>query len=262
MRARIPCRPWFLVAAWLAVSVTGVQARQDPPTAGVPQILQSTIASYQNSLRGVIGMQRHFTTIINAGIAKHSEQSSSGLLLNSDDFAGAHYYRIVDDGKAFTAAQVKDRDTQTNQGWSAGKIFFKEPYDRRFVADYTFTTVSPCTTCPTGTVAITFSSGKHDDQHGSGTMWIDSARHRVVKLTYVPYALPQHATSGTVTETSGQALPNLWYVVRIDEVYAGRELLFRGTGTFTGIMDHFQRFATLAAGKNALANGTIGAVQP
>ena len=201
MTARIAWRPWFLVAAWLALSLSGVQAQQDPPAAKIPQILQRTIASYQNGLHGVFGMQRHFTTLINAGVAKHSEQSDSGLLFKDGVFVGAHYTHIVDDGKAFSAAQVKDRDKQTNQGWLAGKIFFKEPYDRHFVADYTFTTVSPCTNCPSGTVAIKFSSGKHDDQHGSGTMWIETARARVVKLTYVPYALPQHATSGTVTET-------------------------------------------------------------
>ena len=100
----------------------------------------------------------------------------------------------------------------------------------------------------------------HDGQHGSGRMWIDQANAQVVKLIYAPYALPPHATSGSVTETTAETLSNLWYVVRIEETYAGREFLFRGTGTFTAVQDHFQRFTTVTEGESAVQNGTIGAL--
>lgn len=226
----------------------------------VPPIVERAIAAYETAVHGIIGMQRHFSTVIDAGIARHTEQSDSGLLLKDGAFVRAHYYRVVEDGKEFSATELAGRDKQTNEGWSAGKVFFKEPYDRRFVGDYQFDTAGGCADCASGTVRVTFESRKHDAQHGAGTMWIDPANAQVVKLTYVPYAFPPHATSGTVTETTAQVLPNLWYVARIEETYAGRALLLRGTATFTASMDHFQRFATLADGEDAVRDGTIGTV--
>jgi hypothetical protein len=89
-------------------------------------------------------------------------------------------------------------------------------------------------------------------------MWIDTASERVVKLTYAPYALPPHATSGIVTETSGQAMPNFWYVVRIEESYQGRMLMIRGVGTFTGVFDHFSRFGSVTEGEGAIRDGSLG----
>ncbi len=223
-----------------------------------PEIVQRAIAGYATNVRGVIGMQRHFSTLIDAGMVKHTEVSESGILFKDGAFEAVHYYRVLEDGKVFSAAQLSDRDKQTTDGWSAGKVFFKEPYDRRFAADYTFAPVSPCADCVTGTVAVKFESAKHDAQHGAGTMWIETADARVVKLTYSPYVYPPHATSGTVTETGGAALPTLWYVVRIDQAFTGRMLLFHGTATFTGLFDHFERFGTAAEGVSAVREGTIG----
>ena len=250
----------FTVSAWAALSLSAFGAEPESANPAIPEVLQRVIATYASDLHGVVGMQRHFTTLIDAGIAKHTEQSDSGLLLKDGAFETAHYYRIVRDGKEFSGKDLADRDKQTNEGWSAGKIFFKEPYDKRFVADYTFTMVTPCSDCSPGTVAIRFVSAKHDDQHGAGTMWLEPANERVVKLTYVPYVLPPHASSGTVTESTAQTLSNLWYVVRIEETYTGHALLLRGTGTFTGLIDHFQRFASLSEGESAVRDGTIGTV--
>ena len=246
-----------LATVLIAFSI-GTAGAETSGDATVPPIVQRAVAAYESEMRGVIYMQRHFRTIINAGIVKHTEESDSGLLLKDAVFVRAHYYRVVEDGKEFAASQIASRDNQTNEGWSAGKIFFKEPYDRRYLGDYQFLTEESCTDCPAGTVAVKFTSAKHDDQHGAGTMWVESGNAQVVKLTYVPYVFPPHANSGSVTETSSQVLPNLWYVSRIDETYSGRAVLLRGTGTFTGLMDHFERFATLAQGENALQDGTTG----
>lgn len=243
----------------LASSLSLVCAAQaDDVFAKPPEIVQRVIASYETNVRGVIGMQRHFSTLIDAGIAKHSEVSESAILFKDGVFEQLHYYHVVEDGKDFSAAQLTERDKQSTDGWSAGKVFFKEPYDRRFAADYGFAPVSPCADCPIGTVAVKFESTKHDSQHGAGTMWIETANDRVTKLTYSPYVLPPHATSGTITETSGSPLPNFWYVVRIDESYEGRMFLVHGKGTFTGLFDHFERFGSVAEGASAVREGTIG----
>jgi hypothetical protein len=88
-------------------------------------------------------------------------------------------------------------------------------------------------------------------------MWIEQATGRVVRLTYIPNVLPSHATFGTVTEISGKAMSNVWYVTRIDGAYQGKAFVLKGTGTFTGVFDHFRRFSTVTQGEAALNNGTI-----
>lgn len=222
-----------------------------------PNLVERATAKYAANVRGVIGMQRHFSTVLHSGSIHHTEESDSGLLMNGGSYVKIKYYRIADDGRAFTLSEIDRRDKQTNQDWTVGKIFFKEPYDRRFVRDYQFQEPQACTACPPGVVAVNFASAVQDTQHGVGTMWIDASSARVVRLTYIPNVLPPHATFGTVTEIGGQAMPNVWYVVRIEGTYKGQAFIVKGTGTFTGTFDHFRRFTTLRAGAKALENGTI-----
>jgi len=223
----------------------------------VPALVLRAAAVYEVNVRGIIGMQRHFSTVLHAGPIHHTEESDSGLLMNEGSFVKIKYFRIADDGKAFSAQQIAQRDAQTNQDWTVGKIFFKEPYDRRFIGEYVFNPPQACAACPAGTLAVNFASGAKDTQHGSGTMWIEQATGRVDRLTYIPNVLPPHATFGTVTETSGKAMPNVWYVIRIDGAYRGRAFVLSGTGTFTGAFDHFRRFTTVTQGEAALNTDTI-----
>jgi len=222
----------------------------------VPAIVQRAADTYAANVRGIIGMQRHFTTSLRGGPIRHTEESDSGFLMDDGAFVKIKYYRIVQDGRTFAAGQIARRDAQTNRDWSDGKIFFKEPYDPRFMRDYGFQ-LQACSDCPAGVVAVAFTSAVRDAQHGSGTMWIESDSALVDRLTYVPYVFPPHATSGTVTEFGGRALPDLWYVTRIDSAYRGRVFVLTGSGTFAGAFDHFRRFATLIEAQAALQDGTI-----
>ncbi len=228
-----------------------------PAGTPVPALVLRAAAVYSDNVRGIIGMQRHFSTVLHAGPIHHTEESDSGQLMNDGSFVKIKYFRISDDGKAFSAQQIAQRDAQTNQDWTVGKIFFKEPYDRRFMGEYSFDPPQACAACPAGTLAVSFGSGIRDTQHGSGTMWIEQGTGRVERLTYIPNVLPSHATFGTVTETSGMAMPNVWYVTRIDGSYQGRAFVLKGSGTFTGVFDHFQRFSTVTQGETALDDGTI-----
>lgn len=203
-------------------------------------------------------MQRHFSTEVQVGPVTHEEQSDSGLLLQDGRFVKIAYFRIVRDGHVFSPAQIQQRDDATNQDWAAGKTFFKEPYDARYINDYAFALAQAgCSGCPSGTQAVNFTSAIHDSQHGNGTMYIDTTTGRVVKLTYTPNVLPAHASSGFVTEVGGQRLPDLWYVVRINEAYQGSLLLVSGRGTFNGVFDNFRRFSSLDQGEAALQNQSI-----
>ncbi len=209
-------------------------------------------------MRGVVSMQRHFVTEVNGGVVKHGEQSDSGQLMHDGRFVKITYYRIVRDGHPFSLSQIQQRNDETNKDWAAGKVFFKEPYDRQYMRDYSFEPPqAACSACPAGTQAVSFASTIHDSQHGNGVMYINTSNGHVVKLTYSAYVLPPHASSGSVTETGGEALTGLWYVVRIDQTYRGHALVITGTGTFTGVFDHFRRFPSVAAGEAALQNQTI-----
>lgn len=223
----------------------------------VPALVLRAAAVYTADMRGIIGMQRHFSTVLHAGPIHHTEESDSGQLMNDGSFVKIKYFRIADDGKAFSAQQIAQRDAQTNQDWTVGKIFFKEPYDRRYIGDYSYDPPQTCAACPAGTVAVTFGSSVKDTQHGSGNMWIELATGRIDRLTYIPNVLPSHATFGSVTETSGTAMPKVWYVTRIDGAYQGRAFILKGTGTFTGVFDHFRRFSTVTQGAAALQADTI-----
>lgn len=245
------------VAAILLGTVGLLSAAPTPSSHVTPATLVERAAkAFSASTRGIIGMQRHFSTVISGGPLHHTEDSDSGLLLNDGAFVKIKYYRIARDGKPFSSGEISKRESQTNQDWAAGKVFFKEPYDRRFLSDYHFSDAS-CTDCPSGSVALKFTSSIHDAQHGSGMMWIETSTARVLKLSYVPYALPPHATSGSVSETSSEPLHGLWYVTRIHETFGGRAFLISGSGTFNATIDHFRRFEALKDGEAALADGTI-----
>ncbi len=246
-----------LLAATTLLLASGAQ-RTQASGSGVPSIVLRASSAFRTTMRGVVGMQRHFTTEVRGGPVTHGEQSDSGQLMQDGQFVKIAYYRIVRDGQTFSSSQIQQRNDETNNDWAAGKVFFKEPYDPHYISDYSFEqSQAACSACRPGTQAVNFASTIHDSQHGSGVMYIVTSNARVVKLTYTAYVLPPHASSGSVTETGGQALPDLWYVVRIDETYRGHEFVLSGTGTFTGIFDHFRRFSSLSAGESALQAQTI-----
>lgn len=240
------------------VGLIAYAARADElsPTHPIPDIVQRVATVYQAEVRGVVGMQRHFTTVIHAGPVHHTEHSDSGFLMRDGTFTRIKYYQIADDGQPFTAEQTAIRESQTNRDWSEGKIFFKEPYDERFLGDYQYEVAATCPECSEGAVAVNFKSDVKDSQHGSGTMWVDGAGH-VTKVVFSPNQMPPHANSGTVTETASEVMPGVWYVTQIQATYKGRLLLLTGSATFTATFDHFHRFERVGDADAALDNGSI-----
>ncbi len=247
----------FTYLALLCLLLVPAAAQAVADSTAIPSLVQKAALAYAAELHGALGMQRHFSTTIKAGPVRHTETSDSAVLFENGAFVEIKYYRIADDGKDFSPAQIQARDSETNKDWSAGKIFFKEPYDQRYMEDYSYSQPQACAGCASGLVAVTFTSAVQDVQHGKGTMWIDATTARVTELVYAPNVLPPHATSGTVTEISSNSAPGIWYVTRIDETYQGRELIVKGTGTFTGTFDQIRRFASLAQARAALEAGTI-----
>jgi len=243
-------------AVLVGAMMRGAPADQLSPTHPIPDIVQRAATVYEAEVSGVVGMQRHFTTVIHAGPIHHTEHSDSGFLMRDGTYTKIKYYQIADDGQPFTAEQTAIRESQTNRDWSEGKIFFKEPYDARFLGDYQFDVAATCAECAEGIAAVNFTSDIRDNQHGSGTMWIDEAGH-VTKVVFTPNQMPPHANSGTVTETASEVMPGTWYVTQIEATYKGRLLLLTGGATFTATFDHFQRFERVGDADQALENGSI-----
>lgn len=222
----------------------------------VPAVVQHAAEAYSHSIRGVLGMQRHFQTVIQAGPIRRSEQSDSGQLLIDGSSLRIKFYRVIRDGHSLSAQALTQRDEQTNKEWDAGRVYFKEPYDPRYSADYSYDVQSDCV-CPDHIVAVNFASSLQDNQHGKGTMWIDEQSGRVQQLTYRPNVLPLHATTGSVTEFSSEALPDFWYVTKIEEHFEGHAFVIKGSGTFTASFDHFRRFSNADSARVALQNDSI-----
>jgi len=243
----------FVFAAPLLVTGT----TPGPAAPAVPDIVRRASSTYTQSIAGLIGMQRHFKTVISAGPFHHTEQSDSAIVFNDGAFVDVAYYRIIDDGRALSERDLSKRVAQTVDDWKAGKVFFKEPYDPRFTNDYQFQPLASCNGCPANAVAVHFESPIRDMQHGSGTMTIDSGSGRVLSLTYAPNALPPHATSGEITEVSSEPIDGLWYVTRIEQTYKGRYAIFHGSGTFSGAFDHFRRFPNASAAEQSLHDSKV-----
>lgn len=245
----------LLGAVAVAVLLAAQPLSAQSPPEGVPDIVQRAAARYASDTRGVVAMQRHFLTAVSGGPIHRSETSNSAIVLQDGAYARIKYFDIADDGNQAPPQAVGQREAEANRDWAAGKVFFKEPYDPRFENDYRFADPVACSSCVRDTLQVEFTSRVNDAQHGNGTMWIERASAHVLRLTYVPRVFPPHANSGSVTEYGGDALPDLWYVVRIEERFTGRAFLLTGNAQFVGTFDHFHRYAAVAEALDTLAQG-------
>ena len=192
--------------------------------------------------------ERHITLSAEAGLAHFSQSNDAIMLMNDGVYTHIHYLDIEEKGHELDANDVGKRESANNRDLEHGVGFFKQPFDQRYLADYQYATV-PSASSNSGEIEVHFASLIHDDQHGAGTMRIDEATGHVMELTYTPNAFPDHANSGTVSETFAQVLPGLWAIVRIDRVYGGRVLFVSGHGEVTEVLDHFHHFTNAGTGE-------------
>ncbi|MGA7746258.1 MAG: hypothetical protein WCC70_11585 [Candidatus Aquilonibacter sp.] len=231
----------------LTICALGVPARASAPTSSVPVVVRQAAQTAALENAGVTVHERHVTVSAEAGLAHFSQSSDAIMLMTDGAYTHIHYLQIEEKGRALAANDVAKRETANNRDLERGAGFFKQPYDQRYTADYQYTT-APCA-CDAGQVDVHFASPMRDDQHGTGTMRIDQATGHVMELTYTPNVLPDHANSGMISETFGQALPGLWTIVRIDRDYSGRVLFVTGHGTVTEVLDHFHHFTNAETGE-------------
>ena len=224
--------------------VANAPARAASP---VPASVQHAAQVAAQESFGVIVHERHITLVASAGPAHFSQSNDAIMLMNDATYSRIHYLRIEENGHVLNATEMAKREAKNNDELEQGKAFFKQPYDRRYLADYQYS-VEPCS-CASGEVAVHFTSAIDDDQHGVGDMHIDTVTGHVLDLTYTPNVLPDHANSALVTETFAQALPGLWTIVRVDRTYSGRVLFVTGHGTVSEVLDHFHHFTDAESGE-------------
>lgn len=236
-----------IVLCLLTICALTLPARASAPLSSIPAVVQQAAqtAAFENA--GVTVHERHITISAEAGPAHFSQSNDAIMLMTDGVYTHIHYLHIEEKGHALAASDVAKRETANNRELEQGAGFFKQPFDRRYTADYQYTT-APCV-CNSGEVDVHFASLMRDDQHGIGTMRIDEATGHVMELTYTPYVLPDRANSATISETFGQALPALWTIVRIDRVYSGRVLFVSGHGTVTEVLDNFHHFTNAGTGE-------------
>ncbi len=216
-------------------------------SANVPPIVAQAAQTAALENAGVTVHERHISLVAEAGPAHFSQTNDAIMLMTDGLYTHIHYVRMEENGHTLSAKEIEKREAENNAALERGEGVFKQPFDRRYLGDYEYTT-APCD-CESNAIDVHFSSFLHDEEHGAGTMQIDPATGHVLALTYTPNVMPDHASSGTVTETFGQAIAGLWTIVRIDRVYNGRVLFVAGHGTVTETLDHFHHFTNAGTGE-------------
>src|SRR5512146_1176365 len=160
----------------------------------VPDVLSKAAAANDSALGGTVVSVRHISVSVAAGPAHYSEQNDALVVMEDGAFTRVRYLRVVQNGKGLSPDQLVQRDEENNHELERGSAFFKQPFDRRYLQDYTYggqITVR----APNNESEITFRSLIRDDQHGDGTMRIDNASGRVIQVIYTPTVLPPRPSS-------------------------------------------------------------------
>ncbi|HET9095014.1 MAG TPA: hypothetical protein VFN37_00005, partial [Candidatus Baltobacteraceae bacterium] len=144
----------------------------------IPDIVQRAAAFNSASMTGVIVAERHVTFTASAGPAHFSQQNDAIVMLEDGEYKRVRYLRIIENGRPYPPDRLAQKEAESNGDLEHGKSFFKQPFDARYLHDYTFAEI-PCA-CSRSERRVGFTSLVRDDQHGDGTMIIDGSTGRVL----------------------------------------------------------------------------------
>lgn len=214
--------------------------------AAVPAIVTQAAERTQTAERGIVGTRVRRVFDVHAGpYSRHDEMEFAAVYQDGQLIKMHIIYQRV--GGKETDAATK-ADTERKYLHPAPGDLFERPYDPRHAGDYTFEVAGPQT--------VRFKTLVRDAGHGDGTFTVDGA-YNVVSVQYAPAAMPQHATSGTVTDQREQVLPGYWAVTREVQQYSGRYAIFGGGATATITQGSFTRYPSAEAAATALQSGQI-----
>jgi len=201
------------------------------------------IAVYGREMRGVIVYRRHVEFEMHIGPTSRQDRNDAEIIVVDGLYERLRFVAMFRSGRPLPAPAIAGEERDANDELRLGRGFFKEPYDAHYADDYHISGVK-CDQCAAGESAVAFESDVHDAQHGAGMLIVDAAGH-VTSETYTPYVLHEHATSGTIVETSEEAMSGLWAVSHIDERYKGRVAMITGSAVLQTTRDHYRRFTRL-----------------
>jgi hypothetical protein len=219
-----------------------------------PPIVHKAVADYAIQTRGNFAFTRHLTFSMRAGPINKQVTNEVGILMRDGEYVRTKYYAATTNGQPDGDDAIRKQEQHTNDELAAGRGFFKRPIDPRYVDDYRFEEVA-CADCKHDTQTIRFTSLVRDNQHGDGFMIVDKAG-RTYSIDYDMNVAPDHASSGHVIETYGEAMSGVWTCVRSEETYKGRLGFIGGAATLAYNYDHFKRYAQPDAAIAALEDHT------
>ena len=225
-------------------------------TEPAPPLVKRAITLYEGEHRGDLGFSRHLNFKLHIGPIARDVKNEVGILMRDGAYVKVAYYSSTTNGKSDDAAELQKQEDKATADIAAGRGYFKRPVDGRYSDDYRFETTS-CDGCAAGEDAFAFTSMIHDRWHGHGTLVLDRATARVVRISYTLDKPPDHASSADAVETFGEGMPGLWTCTHVDESYHGRLGIVSGTATMSYTLDHFKRFAQLESGLTALSQHAL-----
>ncbi len=212
--------------------------------AAVPAIVTRVAQRTQQTERGVVGVRVHRVFDVHAGPYHRHDDLQFSAVEENGAIVKVRIVTQTTNGKetdANTKAQTANRYEHP-----APADLFDRPFDARYINDYTYTVVDANT--------VRFTSSIHDAAHGDGTFTIDSADD-VTSYQYTPNVYPQYTTSGNVTDTRAQVLPNYWALTQELYQYKGHYSIFGAAATATITYGNYARFSDLSTALSALAAG-------
>jgi hypothetical protein len=246
--ARVTVAALALAGLWL-VSSRPLAAQDD-----TPPIVRHAVAAYTAELHGNLAFSRHLSFELHVGPMTRLVRNEVGILMHDGSYIRTKYYSGESNGKVDSDADLRREEDRANSDLASGRGFFKRPVDTRYMADYRFEPAA-CETCPRGAEGVKFTSVVRDAQHGDGLMQIRKASGRVLSIEYSINRPPDHASQAQVVETFGDALPDLWTCIAVEEIYHGRVGFVSGNATLHYTLDHFRRFSQQDAAVAALTKG-------
>lgn len=212
----------------------------------LPAIVTQAAERTELTERGVAGWRVHRVFDVHAGpYARHDDMEFAAVYQDGVLVKMHIIYQKV--GGKETDAATKAQTEQKYEHPAPGDVFSR-PYDPKSLNDYTYEIVNPQT--------VRFTTKVRDAGHGDGTFTVDNA-FNVVSVKYTPAAMPQHASSGTVTDQRAQVLPNFWAATQEVQEYRGHYAIFGGSATATITQSAFSRFPDVTTATAALNAGKI-----
>ncbi len=246
----------FMRRCALALALAGMLA----PRAGaasdadVPASVRTAVGSLDDAQRrGTVGYHRHLVTDQRAPGRNQHVEVETGRIRHDGHIVAVKIYRRTVDGVAVSAEEIAKLQAELDK--HPPDDDYRLPVKRDLLEEYRFGAPVACPACAEGLVALPFTSLKRDDNHGDGTIVVDTRAGHVVRLEFKPSVTPKQTDSGKIVMTFGSAGADAWDVLSSKQHYAGHAAFITWTFEKTATHSGHRRFETLDEARTALAAG-------